>query len=76
MEDFLEQLLHFQHFRQFINSKIDKLKRMNVERDLFDDEVLDYEEGSSRFVLSYLFMVLLLIQQFVGLTKCVGVLLL
>lgn len=47
MEEFLGQLLHFQHFRQFINSKIDKLKvkGMNVERDIFDNEVLAYEEG-------------------------------
>ena len=45
MEEFLGQLLHFQHFRQFINSKIDKLKNRNLERDLFDNEVLAYEEG-------------------------------
>ena len=45
MEEFLQQLLHFQHFRQFINSKIDKLKSRNIERDLFDNEVLLYEEG-------------------------------
>lgn len=45
MEDFLGQLLHFQHFRQFINSKIDKLKNRKIERDLFDNEVLAYEEG-------------------------------
>lgn len=45
MEDFLGQLLHFQHFRQFINSKIDKLKNRSLERDLFDNEVLAYEEG-------------------------------
>ena len=45
MDEFLQKLLHFQHFRQFINSKIDKLKRRNIERDLFDNEVLAYEEG-------------------------------
>lgn len=45
MEDFLGQLLHFQHFRQFINSKIDKLKNRSIERDLFDNEVMAYEEG-------------------------------
>lgn len=49
MEDFLGQLLHFQHFRQFINSKIDKLKNRTVERDLFDNEVMAYEEGWSCF---------------------------
>ena len=45
MEEFLEQLLHFQHFQQFINSKIDKLKNRSIERDLFDNEVLAYEDG-------------------------------
>ena len=44
-EEFLESLLHFQHFRQFINSKIEKLKTKNQERDRFDDEVMMYEEG-------------------------------
>ena len=47
MEEFLGQLLHFQHFRQFINSRIDKLKNSGLERDLFDSEVLAYEEGMS-----------------------------
>ena len=46
-EEFLEQLLHFQHFRQFINTKIDKLKNSRLERDLFDTEVMTYEEGIS-----------------------------
>ena len=45
MEEFLGELLHFQHFQQFINSKIEKLKSRNVERDIFDNEVLAYEEG-------------------------------
>jgi len=49
MEEFLQQLLHFQHFRQFINSKIDKLKSKNIERDLFDNEVLLYEEGKDPY---------------------------
>ena len=45
MEEFLGQLLHFQHFRQFINGRIDKLKNRIPDRDLFDDEVMQYEEG-------------------------------
>ncbi len=45
MEEFLKELLNFQHFRQFINGRIDKLKSQSVERDLFDNEVLMYEEG-------------------------------
>lgn len=45
MEEFLGQLLHFQHFRQFINGRIEKLKGRSIERDLFDNEVLAYEEG-------------------------------
>ena len=50
-EEFLCQLLHFQHFRQFINSKIDNLKNKIQERDLFDNEVLIYEEGGHMSVL-------------------------
>ena len=45
MEEFLGLLLHFQHFRQFINGRIEKLKNRIPDRDLFDDEVLQYEEG-------------------------------
>ena len=45
LEDFLGQLLHFQHFRQFINGRIEKLKNKVPDRDLFDNEVLQYEEG-------------------------------
>ena len=45
LEEFLGKLLHFQHFRQFINGRIDKLKEQSLERDLFDNEVLMYEEG-------------------------------
>ncbi len=44
LEEFLGQLLHFQHFRQFINGKIEKLKNRVPDRDLFDNEVLQYEE--------------------------------
>ena len=44
MEEFLENLLHFQHFQQFINGRINRLAS-NKERDLFDDEVIIYEEG-------------------------------
>ena len=46
MEEFLGLLLHFQHFRQFINGRIEKLKNRIPDRDLFDDEVLQYEEGA------------------------------
>ena len=49
MEEFLGQLLHFQHFRQFINGRIEKLKGRSIERDLFDNEVLAYEEGEYVF---------------------------
>ena len=45
LEEFLGQLLHFQHFRQFINGRIEKLKNKVPDRDLFDNEVLQYEEG-------------------------------
>ena len=45
LEEFLGQLLHFQHFRQFINGRIEKLKNRIPDRDLFDNEVLQYEEG-------------------------------
>ena len=45
LEEFLGQLLHFQHFRQFINGRIEKLKNRTPDKDLFDNEVLQYEEG-------------------------------
>ena len=45
MEEFLRELLHFQHFRQFINCRIERLKSKKQERDLFDSEVLLYEDG-------------------------------
>ena len=45
MEEFLASLLHFQHFRQFINSRIDQLKNRSVNRDLFDIEAMFYDEG-------------------------------
>ena len=54
MEEFLGQLLHFQHFRQFINGRIDKLKGRTIERDLFDNEVLAYEEGEDLLLLLFL----------------------
>ena len=47
LEEFLGQLLHFQHFRQFINGRIEKLKNRMPDKDLFDNEVLQYEEGMS-----------------------------
>ena len=47
LEEFLGQLLHFQHFRQFINGRIEKLKNRMPDKDLFDSEVLQYEEGQS-----------------------------
>ena len=47
LEEFLGQLLHFQHFRQFINGRIEKLKNRVPDKDLFDNEVLQYEEGQS-----------------------------
>ena len=47
IEEFLESLLQFQHFRQFINGRIEQLKTRKVERDIFDNEVLTYEEGGS-----------------------------
>ena len=43
MEEFLCLLLEFQHFQQFINGRIDRLNS-NKERDMFDDEVIIYEE--------------------------------
>lgn len=43
MEEFLASLLEFQHFQQFLNGRIERLKS-NKERDLFDDEVIIYEE--------------------------------
>ena len=46
MEEFLATLLHFQHFRQFINHKIDQLKNQSVARDLFDKESMLYDEGT------------------------------
>lgn len=45
LEDFLGLLLHFQHFRQFINGRIEKLKNKVPDKDLFDAEVMQYEEG-------------------------------
>ncbi len=57
MEDFLGQLLHFQHFRQFINTKIDKLKNRSLERDLFDNEVMAYEEGWSVLLEVCMYMI-------------------
>ena len=45
MEEFLSTLLHFQHFRQFINHKIEQLKNQSVARDLFDKEIMFYDEG-------------------------------
>ena len=36
LEEFLGQLLHFQHFRQFINGRIEKLKNRMQDKDLFD----------------------------------------
>ena len=47
LEEFLGQLLHFQHFRQFINGRIEKLKNQVPDKDLFDNEVLQYEEGKT-----------------------------
>ena len=43
MEEFLTLLLEFQHFQQFLNGRIERLK-CNRERDIFDDEVIVYEE--------------------------------
>ena len=45
MEDFLAALLQFQHFRQFINHKIEQLKNQTVARDIFDKEAMFYDEG-------------------------------
>ena len=44
MEEFLSQLLHFQHFQQFLNSRIDNLN-LHQERDMFDEEVIMFDEG-------------------------------
>ena len=44
MEEFLSELLHFQHFRQFMNSRINRLNQ-RMERDLFDEAVVTYEDG-------------------------------
>ena len=38
--------MQFQHFRQFINHKIDQLKNQTSARDLFDREVMFYDEGT------------------------------
>ena len=43
MEEFLSQLLHFQHFQQFLNSRIDNLN-LHQERDMFDEEVIVFDE--------------------------------
>ena len=45
MEEFLASLLHFQHFRQFINTKIDQLKNQSIARDIFDMEAMFYDDG-------------------------------
>ena len=39
----MASLLEFQHFQQFLNSRIERLKS-NKERDLFDEEAITYEE--------------------------------
>ena len=59
LEEFLGQLLHSQHFRQFINGRIEKLKNRTQDKDLFDNEVLQYEEGQSWSVwtMGYLAMI-------------------
>jgi hypothetical protein len=44
MEEFLASLLHFQHFRQFINTKIDQLKNQSIARDIFDMEAMFYDD--------------------------------
>ena len=46
MEEFLASLLHFQHFRQFINHKIEQLKNQTVARDIFDREAMFYDDGT------------------------------
>ena len=53
MEEFLATLLHFQHFRQFINNKIDQLKNRSVNRDLFDIEAMFYDEGIYMYICIY-----------------------
>lgn len=54
MEEFLSSLLHFQHFRQFINHKIEQLKNQTGVRDLFDKEVMFYDEGIYLHVYTYM----------------------
>jgi hypothetical protein len=44
MEEFLASLLHFQHFRQFINHKIEQLKNKATARDIFDMEAMFYDD--------------------------------
>jgi hypothetical protein len=43
MEEFLKNLLQFQHFQQFLASRIERLNR-NQERDIFDEEVISYDD--------------------------------
>lgn len=57
MEEFLQSLLQFQHFRQFLNSRIDAITKCNQkEKDVFDCELLAYEEGLSTFVVTFIFL--------------------
>ena len=54
MEEFLQSLLQFQHFRQFLNSRIDAITKCSQkEKDVFDSELFTYEEGLSALSHSY-----------------------
>lgn len=44
MEEFLAELLQFQHFRQFMNTRINRLNQQ-LERDLFDEAVIAFDDG-------------------------------
>ena len=45
MDEFLGELLHFQHFQQFIKNRMDRLNE-HRERDIFDEEAIVFDEGT------------------------------
>ena len=62
MEEFLASLLHFQHFRQFINNKIEQLKNRSSTRDLFDMEAMFYDDGRHVAVATVYILYFLILQ--------------
>ena len=45
MEKFLSEVVHFQHFQQFIKNRMDKLNERR-ERDIFDEAIILFNEGN------------------------------